>query len=125
MDLQAEYNLGLVYITHNLSVARKISDKVGVMYLGTIVEYGDAETIFEDPQHPYTQALLSANPIPDPTVDRERIPLEGTIPDPIDIGDGCRFAPRCPEAEARCETAEMGLEPFEGDPDHQVDCIKR
>jgi oligopeptide/dipeptide ABC transporter ATP-binding protein len=126
MDLQAEFGLGLIYVTHNLGIARKISDTIGVMYLGRIVEYGDVDDIFQDPQHPYTEALLSANPVPDPTVDRDRIVLEGSMPDPIDVGDaGCPFAPRCPEATAECETAEMGLEPFEGDEGHLVDCIHR
>lgn len=126
MDLQEEFGLGLVYVTHNLGIARKISDTIGVMYLGRIVEYGDVDDIFENPQHPYTQALLSANPIPDPTVDRDRVVLEGNMPDPIDTDEtGCPFAPRCPEATAECETAAMGLEPFEGDEKHQVDCIYR
>ncbi|MFB6080035.1 MAG: oligopeptide/dipeptide ABC transporter ATP-binding protein [Haloferacaceae archaeon] len=125
MDLQEEFGLGLIYVTHNLGIARKISDKIGVMYLGNIVEYGDVDAIFEDPQHPYTQALLSANPIPDPSVERDRIVLEGTIPDPIDVDErGCPFAPRCPEATDECTTAEMGLEPY-GDDDHLVDCIHR
>lgn len=126
MDLQEEFGLGLIYVTHNLGIARKISDKIGVMYLGNIVEYGDVDEIFENPQHPYTQALLSANPIPDPKADRDRIILEGSIPDPIDMDEqGCPFASRCPEATEECITAEMGLEPFEGNPDHQVDCIYR
>jgi oligopeptide/dipeptide ABC transporter ATP-binding protein len=126
MDLQEEFGLGLVYVTHNLGIARKISDTIGVMYLGRIVEYGDVDDIFENPQHPYTQALLSANPVPDPSVDRDRIVLEGNMPDPVDVDDaGCPFAPRCPEATAECETAEMGLEPFEGDRGHLVDCIHR
>jgi len=126
MDLQADLGLGLVYVTHNLGIARKISDKIGVMYLGNIVEYGDVDSIFEDPQHPYTQALLSANPVPDPTVDRDRIVLEGSIPDPIDVDEhGCPFAPRCPEATDECTTAEMGLEPYRSDGTHLVDCIHR
>ncbi|SDZ84497.1 peptide/nickel transport system ATP-binding protein [Haloplanus vescus] len=126
MDLQEEFGLGLIYVTHNLGIARKISDTIGVMYLGQIVEYGDVDDIFEDPQHPYTQALLSANPIPDPTADRERIVLQGDMPDPIDVDEhGCAFAPRCPEATEECETAEMGLEPFEDDEGHLVDCIHR
>ena len=126
MDLQEEFGLALVYVTHNLGIARKISDKIGVMYLGNIVEYGDVDEIFQNPQHPYTQALLSANPVPDPSIDRDRIVLEGSIPDPIDIDEvGCHFAPRCPEASEECTTSEMGLEPFEGDSSHQVDCIYR
>ncbi|MGQ4557606.1 oligopeptide/dipeptide ABC transporter ATP-binding protein [Halobellus sp. GM3] len=126
MDLQAELGLGLIYVTHNLGIARKISDKIGVMYLGNIVEYGSVDQIFEDPQHPYTQALLSANPVPDPGIERDRIILEGTIPDPSDVDDrGCPFASRCPEAIEACETAEMGLEPHEGSGEHQVDCIRR
>lgn len=126
MDLQEEFGLGLIYVTHNLGIARKISDTIGVMYLGRIVEYGDVDDIFENPQHPYTQALLSANPVPDPNTERDRIVLDGNMPDPIDTDTmGCPFAPRCPEATAECETAEMGLAPFEGDETHQVDCIHR
>lgn len=126
MDLQDDLGLGLVYVTHNLGIARKISDKIGVMYLGNIVEYGGVDEIFENPQHPYTQALLSANPVPDPSIDRDRTVLEGTIPDPIDVDDqGCPFASRCPEAIEQCTTAEMGLEPYQGSQDHQVDCIRR
>jgi oligopeptide/dipeptide ABC transporter ATP-binding protein len=124
MDLQDEFDLGLIYVTHNLGVARKISDKIAVMYLGSIVEYGDADQIFEDPQHPYTRALLSANPVPDPTVERDRIVLRGSVPDPIDIGErGCPFASRCPEATSECQTAEMGLEPIKNNNNHLVDCI--
>ena len=126
MDLQAELGLGLIYVTHNLGIARKISGKIGVMYLGNIVEYGSVKEIFENPQHPYTQALLSANPVPDPSIDRDRIVLEGTIPDPIDIDKkGCPFASRCPEAIEECTIAEMGLEPHQGSQDHHVDCIRR
>jgi oligopeptide/dipeptide ABC transporter ATP-binding protein len=126
MDLQADLGLGLVYVTHNLGIARKISDTIGVMYLGNIVEYGSVDEIFENPQHPYTQALLSANPVPDPSIDRDRTVLEGTIPDPIDVDEhGCPFASRCPEAIEECTTAEMGLEPYRQSQDHQVDCIRR
>ena len=126
MDLQEDLGLGLVYVTHNLGIARKISDTIGVMYLGNIVEYGSVDEIFENPQHPYTQALLSANPVPDPSIDRDRTVLEGTIPDPIDIDEhGCPFASRCPEAIEECTTAEMGLEPYQGSQDHHVDCIRR
>ncbi len=126
MDLQSDLGLGLIYVTHNLGIARKISDKIGVMYLGNIVEYGNVDEIFENPQHPYTQALLSANPIPDPTTERERIVLEGSIPDPTDVDDhGCPFASRCPEVIDACTTAEMGLEPYGEATDHEVDCIRR
>lgn len=126
MDLQEEFGLGLVCVTHNLGIARKISDTIGVMYLGNIVEYGDVDDIFENPQHPYTRALLSANPVPDPTVDRDRVVLEGSIPDPVTVDDaGCPFASRCPEAIDECESAEMGLALFEGDDTHLVDCIRR
>lgn len=126
MDLQEDLDLGLVYVTHNLGIARKISDKIGVMYLGNIVEYGGVDEIFENPQHPYTQALLSANPVPDPSIERDRTILEGTIPDPIDVDErGCPFASRCPEAIEECTTTEMGLEPYQGSQNHQVDCIRR
>jgi oligopeptide/dipeptide ABC transporter ATP-binding protein len=125
MEMQDEFDLGLVYVTHNLSVARKISDRIGVMYLGKIVEYGDTEKIFSDPQHPYTRALLDSIPTPDPDASRIQSPLHGNTPDPIDVGPDFRFADRCPEAEQRCRTTDVALEPFEGAEKQLVYCIKR
>ncbi|MGM8212913.1 ABC transporter ATP-binding protein [Virgibacillus sp. W0430] len=94
--LQEEYNLTILFISHDLSVIKYISDQVGVMYLGNVVERGRKEDIFKDPLHPYTKALLSAVPIPDPTLKRERIILEGDIPSPSNPPSGCPLHPRCP-----------------------------
>ena len=97
-DLQSKFELSYLFISHDLSVVRHISDRVAVMYTGRFVEIGDTESIFSNPRHPYTQALLSAIPIPDPVVERsrQRIVLEGDLPSPTDTAPGCRFASRCP-----------------------------
>lgn len=96
-ELQAQMDLSLLFITHDLSVVRHVSDRIAVMYLGHLVEAGPSEAIFSNPDHPYTQALLSSVPVPDPTATSERIPLEGDVPTPIDPPSGCRFHPRCPK----------------------------
>ncbi|WP_380285577.1 ABC transporter ATP-binding protein [Kitasatospora purpeofusca] len=105
-QLQNDFQLSYMFIAHDLSIVRHISDRVGVMYLGTMVEIGTEEEIYSHPTHPYTQALLSAVPVPDPTgrEQRERILLSGDIPSPANPPSGCRFRTRCWKAEERCST---------------------
>lgn len=105
-DLQSEFNLTYLFISHDLSVVEHISDYIGVMYLGTIVESGPKDVIFSNPQHPYTKALLSSVPIPDPRLRRERIILRGDLPSPVNPPKGCRFHTRCPACMEICKTTE-------------------
>lgn len=110
LDLQSRLGLAYLFISHDLSVVRHIADRVAVMYLGRIVEEGPAEDLFEDPQHPYTAALLSAVPRPDPTRDGDRIVLPGDAGDAAMPGEGCRFAPRCPIAHPYCREVDPALD---------------
>jgi peptide/nickel transport system ATP-binding protein len=121
-DLQRDFNLTYLFISHDLGVVRYMSDYIAVMYLGKIVEYGPAEEVFEKPLHPYTQALFSAIPIPDPveTRRRKRIKVPGEPPSPINPPPGCRFHPRCPIAKDVCKREEPKLEEVESG--HYVAC---
>lgn len=102
-DLQRELNISYMFISHDLGVVRYISHRVGVMYLGSMVELAEKNTLFDNPKHPYTQALLSAIPMPDPTIKKERIILEGDIPSPANPPSGCKFHTRCMYAEDICK----------------------
>jgi oligopeptide/dipeptide ABC transporter ATP-binding protein len=119
-DLQEEFGLTYLFIAHNLSVVEHISDRVAVMYLGKIVEMTTREKLFRNPLHPYTQALMSAISIPDPTLKRERIILEGDVPSPQNPPKGCSFHPRCPSAMDQCVQEEPAF--LEVSPDHFSAC---
>ena len=108
-ELQEKYNLTYIFITHDLAQARYIGDHLIVLYLGRVMEEGPMEEVIGDPIHPYTMALISNVPVPDPTVQRDRIDIKGETPTPIDLPPGCGFHPRCPEAADRCDTIEPEL----------------
>jgi len=119
-SLQKEFGLTYLFIAHNLSVVEHISDRVGVMYLGKMVEVTTREALYRNPLHPYTQALLSAIPMPDPRAKRERIVLTGDVPSPLNPPTGCRFHPRCPRVMDVCKEIDP---PFEQKHlDHWVAC---
>lgn len=119
-DLQEKLGLTYLFIGHDLSVIRHISDQVAVMYLGRIVEIGTVEEVFEHPTHPYTKALLSAVPTPDPTDRLDRQILTGDIPSPIDPPSGCYFHPRCPDCQSGCSEQQTKL--VERTPTHKISC---
>jgi len=119
-DLQEQLNLTYIFVAHDLSVVRHISKRVAVMYVGKIVEMGPAEELFKNPKHPYTAALLSAVPVPDPTVKAQRLVLEGEVASPANPPSGCYFHPRCPHAVDACVTDTPMLE--ENSPGHWVSC---
>jgi peptide/nickel transport system ATP-binding protein len=122
-DLQKEFRLSYLFVAHDLAVVENISHRIAVMYLGKIVELTDRQSLFSAPLHPYTEALLSAVPLPDPTAPRRRIILSGDVPSPINPPTGCRFHTRCPYAEARCRVEEPAMR--EVKPGHLVACHLR
>ena len=123
MDLQDQFGLSYLFIAHDLAVVEHLSDRVAVMYLGRIVEFADKRTLFENPQHPYTESLLDAVPVPDPSRARSKRHLQGDVPSPVNRPSGCHFHTRCPYATDRCRVEEPFLEPIaEG---HEVACHLR
>lgn len=120
IELKEEFNLTYLFITHDLATAKYICDRIGIMYLGRLVELGDLEDVYTHPLHPYTQALLAAVPVPDPHERRTEPMPEGEIPNPINPPSGCRFHPRCTIAEEICSNTEPELRELE--PNHQVAC---
>jgi len=125
-ELQGELDLTLLFIAHDLSVVEHLCDRIAVMYLGRIVEIGTRDELFDATTHPYTQALLSAIPIPDPTLERKRVILEGDVPSPVSPPSGCRFHPRCPIArDGICDMEEPELLPVGDSAGHRAECHLR
>ena len=123
MELQAERRLSYLFISHNLAVVEHISHQIAVMYLGRIVEYADTRSIFTNAQHPYTEALLAAVPVPDPAIKRKKIVLQGDVPSPVKPPSGCHFHTRCPYAVERCKVESPPLREIA--PGHHVSCHLR
>jgi peptide/nickel transport system ATP-binding protein len=119
-DLKKEFGLTLIFIAHDLAVVKNISDRIAVMYLGKICEVSGSDDLYRNPAHPYTDVLLSAIPVPDPTVAVKKISVEGEPPSPVSPPDGCRFNTRCPNASDRCRSEEPTLREVE--PGHFVAC---
>lgn len=113
--LNEEMGLTILFISHDLSLLRQVCDRIGVMYLGRIIEFGETESVIQEPTHPYAKALLGAAPEPDPFRKREHVEIQGSIPDPINLPAGCRFKDRCPEREAICDHIDPPLRPTAGE----------
>lgn len=120
-ELQDEFDLTYLFIAHDLSVVKHMSDRIGVMYLGNLVEIADKNSLYAEPLHPYTQALISAIPEPDPRKRKERIILQGDVPSPVNPPSGCPFHTRCPVAKEECSRVKPTLK--EVKPGHQVACV--
>ncbi|PTY85595.1 peptide ABC transporter substrate-binding protein, partial [Heyndrickxia sporothermodurans] len=120
-ELQDEFDLTYLFIAHDLSVVKHMSDRIGVMYLGNLVEIADKNSLYAEPLHPYTQALISAIPEPDPRKQKERIILQGDVPSPVNPPSGCPFHTRCPVAKEECSRVKPTLK--EVKPGHQVACV--
>jgi oligopeptide/dipeptide ABC transporter ATP-binding protein len=121
-DLRISRQISIIFITHDLGTVGYFADRVAVMYLGRIVEIGKMRDVLENPQHPYTRALLSVIPVPNPRLRRERVILQGETPNPIDLPRGCRFHPRCPIATEECQLTDPPY--IEISPKHQAACLK-
>jgi oligopeptide/dipeptide ABC transporter ATP-binding protein len=126
LELQQEMGLAYLFIAHDLAVVRHISDRIAVMYLGKIMEYADADSLYRKPAHPYSRALLSAIPLPDPAVKRKRQLLEGEVPSPLNPPCGCVFHTRCPYVLKRCRETipELRPAPQSDDPGHLQACLR-
>lgn len=118
-----DQRLSLLYITHDLATVGQVCDSIAIMYLGRIIEMGPTDAVLDRPQHPYTRALISAIPVPDPDIRREETRIFGAVPDPIHLPQGCRFAPRCPIATEACRGDEPRLSSSVAGADHQVACF--
>ncbi|MBL8051660.1 MAG: ABC transporter ATP-binding protein [Anaerolineales bacterium] len=122
-SLREKHNISILYITHDLATAAFFTDRIAVMYLGKIIEIGTTQDIIQNPQHPYTKALISVIPVPNPRLRRKREILQGEIPNPGNIPSGCRFHPRCPIAIDQCKVVSPTLEPMNAH--HQSACINK
>ena len=122
-ELKEKLGLTLIFIAHDLSMVRYVSDRMAVMYLGSIVEVGKADDVYFNPKHPYTEILVGSNPEPDPNVERGRTSttIRGEIPSPVNVPAGCRFANRCPKVEENCKRMTPQLIPLK-DSEHKVAC---
>jgi oligopeptide/dipeptide ABC transporter ATP-binding protein len=120
LDLKEKYGITFLFITHDLALAKHMSDRIAVMYVGKLVELADSEKLIDNPLHPYTQALIAAIPIPDPTAKKAEVKIKGEIPSPVNPPPGCRFHPRCPYVFDRCKVEEPKLKEVE--PGHFVAC---